>query len=435
MKRRGIMIIKLIQRLSCDLNQTKTQMRTFISIFLLSIYSIANAQTVVGVPQQDHPFIQVIEWKGKGGLLLSQSSKEYMNQINLTLVGEGDTKMWEQKFNPTNHAPHYIFNEGTNYIYFIDNRDLLNNGRFYFNQINAGGNAKSGTLDIGIKIKRFEGEYDYNKFEFQDATVTDKVLISQYRFYDKKGKEYHEFAMFMTHHNLTHNVIKLGHVDADAIKNNERGQWNFVGFDNEISHFSWRENKTDVNGYSVKGFSAKGELTTDMFLKEPENCVKFINFGYGNRGKYYIEDMTRQGVETGLISLINGEFYLLTIQEVNGDNKLILAHLVNDKWIEVNSNPIGGFVEKEEIYLGSFPINEGITYHYKHGEKNEVGILYFEKEKNGYTEPFTAQSAFNPSHLLNESLPNKFITSVSNGILTCDLFQLSRNGGVTFMRE
>lgn len=410
-------------------------MRILFSIIFISIYSFTNAQTVIGVAQQDHPFIQVIEWKGKGGLLLSQSSKEYMNQINLTLVGEGDSKMWEQKFNPTNHTPYYLFNEGTNYIYFIDNQDLLNNGRFYFNQINSAGNAKSGILDVGIKIKRFEGFYDYNKFEFQDAAVTDKVLMSQYRYYDKKEKEYHEFALFMTHHNLIHEVIKLGHVSEDAIKNNKSGQWNFIGFNNEISHFSWREMKTDVAGYSIKGFSPKGELVADLFLKEPENCRTFKNTGYGNTGKYYITDETRYGTETGLISLINGKYYLLTLQSNNGNNNLVLSTLEDDKWIELNTVSVGNIDVKSNVYLGSFPINEGITYHYKHNGKDEVGILYFEAGKTGKTEQFTSQSAFNPSHLLFESISTEFITAVSTGILTCDLLQFSRNSGVTFMRK
>jgi hypothetical protein len=410
-------------------------MRTLLSLIFISTCTFSDAQIVIGVPQQDHPFIQTIEWKGKGSLLLSQSSKEYMNQINLTLVGEEDSKMWEQKFNPENHTPHFLFNEGANYVYFIDNLDLMNNGRFYFSQINNAGNAKSGTLDIGIKVKRFEGYYDYNKFEFQDATVTDKALVSQYRYFDKKGKEYHEFAMFMTHHNLTHNVVKLGHVDEDNIKSNKSGQWNFIGFDNEVSHFSWREHKTDVAGFSIKGFSPKGELVADLFLREPKNCLTFKNFGYGNMGKYYIKDESRFGAETGLISLINGKFYLLTLQSKGGDNEIVLSRLENDKWFDLNSTSVGSIGEKVEIYLGSFPINEGVTYHYKHNGKDEVGILYFEEGKLGKTEPFSIQSAFNPSHLLFDSQPNEFITAVSTGILTFDLQQFARNGGVTFMKK
>ncbi len=410
-------------------------MRIFLLSALLTFFYSSTAQTVIGVPPQDHPFIQAIEWKGKGGLLLSQSSKEYMNQINLTLVGEEDSKMWEQKFNPENHTPHFLFNENTNYIYFIDNLDLKNNGRFYFNQINTAGNAKSGTLDIGIKVKRFEGYYDYNIFEFQDATVTDKVLISQYRYYDKKAKEYHEFAMLMTHHNLTHNVIKLGHVDADAIKSETSGQWNFVGFDNEISHFSWRENKADALGYTIKGYSPKAELVSDLFLPEPKNCVKFKNFGYGNMGKYYLTDESRYGVETGLISISNGEYYLLTLKADGEDNKITLHQLKNEKWSEINSMSVGKLAEKSTVYLGSFPINEGITYHYKNGDKDIVGILYYEEEKEGKTEPFTSQSAFNPSRLLLDAQPMEFITQVSTGILTCDLQQFARNGGITFMRN
>src|SRR5690606_9909453 len=136
-------------------------------------------------------------------------------------------------------------------------------------------------------IKRMEGDYDYNKFEFQDAAVTDKALVTQYRYYDKKQKEYHEFAMFMTHHNMTHYVIKLGYTDEDKIKTEENGQWNYIGFNDELAHFSWRELKVDIPGWTIRGFSPKGELTTDLFIEEPKNLVPFANFGYGNSGKYY----------------------------------------------------------------------------------------------------------------------------------------------------
>ena len=151
-------------------------MSTLLSLIIFSIYSFSNAQTMIGVYQQDHEFIQAIEWKGRGGLLLSQSSKEYMHQINLTLVGEEDSKMWEQKFNPENHTPHYLFNEGASYIYFIDNLDLLNNGRFYFSQINTAGNAKSGSAGVppsssraatagGTFVGRRAGDYRLEQVE------------------------------------------------------------------------------------------------------------------------------------------------------------------------------------------------------------------------------------------------------------------------------
>lgn len=387
----------------------------------------------ISVAPKDHPFIQIIEWKGMGGLLLSQSPKEYMNQINLSLVGDAESELWNQKFNPNNHTPYYLFNENTNYIYFIDNLDLVNNGRILFSQINSAGNAKSGTLDVGLKVKRMEGYYDYNKFEFQDAGVTDKALFTLYRYYDKKEKEYHEFAMFMTHHNMTHYVIKLGHVEADKIKGEQSGQWNYIGFNDEIIHFSWRELKVDIPGWTIKGFSPKGELTSDLFLEEPEQIIPFINFGYGNSGKYYIEDENRFGVETGLISFINNEYYLLAIQEQNGSNEITLFHLVNEKWVKLNSAPTGDINEKSgHPFLGSFAVNEGVTYHYKHDEKDVVGILFFDKEKEGKQEPFTKQSAFNPSRLIHDCNQNEFITEINEKIIACNLSQLERQSGVLF---
>lgn len=170
--------------------------KLILSLFILLGFS-GNTQNF-GIAIKNHPFYNIIEWKGKGGLLMSRSPKEILNQINLTLVGELEEGIWDQKINPKIRDPYYIFNEDTKYIYFLDNLDLVDNGRATFNQMNSGGNIKSKELDIGSKVKAMEGNYDYNKFQFVDAQVTDKALVYHYRYYDKKEKEFHEFAVFMT---------------------------------------------------------------------------------------------------------------------------------------------------------------------------------------------------------------------------------------------
>jgi len=410
-------------------------MNKLLLIALLVIGFNCQAQSF-GIPIKDHPYYRIIEWKGKGGLLMSRSPKEILNQIGLALVGDEEEGKWDQKFNPKTRNPYYLFNENTRYVYFLDNLDLINNGRTTFNQINSGGNIKSTVLDVGMKVKRMEGGYDYNKFEFLDAAVTEKALVYHYRYYHKKEKEYHEFAAFMTHHNLTLYVFELGYVDAKDVQDGKNGQWKFAGFDGETIYFAWREVKTDVRGWTVKGYSPKGVMLEDHFLLEPKNLRKFRNIGYGNSGKYYTTDEKRFALETGLISSINGSFYSVVIQDRNGGSELVLLKRDGDLWEELNSVALAPIDEEEDdVRLGTFPINEGITYHYKHQGVDKVGILLFEKGKKGDQEKFTEMSAYNPSRLILENTEGEFVTKVAGKVLVCALRQFDFSGGISFQHR
>ena len=410
-------------------------MRKLMLCLLLFVGFNSQAQNF-GIPVKDHPYYRIIEWKGKGGLLMSHSPKEILKQIGLTLVGDRDEGTWDQKLNPKVREPFYIFNEGTRYVYFLNTLDLIDNGRISFNQMNAGGNVKSKVLDVGIKVKRLEGNYDYNKFDFVNATVTEKALVYHYRYYHKKEKEYHEFAVFMTHHNLVHNVFELGYADAKDVQDGINGQWKYAGFEGETIYFAWRGVKTDVHGWTLKGYSPKGEMMEDHFLIQPKNLRMFMNIGYGNTGKYYVKDEKYHSMETGLISYINGNFFLTAIQERNGSNNLVLFERDGDDWIELNSVALGAIDEKEdEVRLGTFPINEGITYHYKHNGADKVGILNFEKGKEGQQEDFTESIVYNPSRLVLDNKEDEFVTKVTNGVLICNLTQFGGNGGIGFQRR
>lgn len=404
-------------------------------IVLLSYQSQAQNFTI---PIKDHPYFRIIEWKGKGGLLMSRNPKEFMNQINLSLIGEKEEGMWDQKFNPKVREPFYLFNENTRHVYFLNNLDLVDNGRATFNQINSAGNVKSKVLDVGLKVKALKKGYEYNKFNLINATVTEKALIYHYRYHDKKEKEYREFAVFMTHHNLQHNIVELGYVDVKDVQNGKSGQWVFAGFEGEVNYFSWGEMKADVRGWTIKGFSPKGEVVEDHFLKEPDYVRPFKNIGYGNTGKYYTNDDDLNDTERGIVSYIDGHFYATSIQDRANGSELVLQKQIGedgDVWEELNSIPLEAFNPKEDIELGTFPIKEGITYHYRHDGIDKVGILHFEKNHIGLQEDFTEQSVFNPSRFLIDHSENEFVTKAVNKVVVCDLEQFKRSGGVSFQHR
>lgn len=410
--------------------------KTLFFLFVLTAIS-AHSQNF-GIPVKSLPFYTIIEWKGQGGLVLSRSPKEILNQIGMTLVGELEEGKWDQKFNPGTRDPYYLCAENARNIYFLDNLNPIENGRVGFNQINGAGNIKSGVVDIGIKVKLLPEAHDYNLFELVDASVTDKVLVYLYRYYNKKEKEYFDFAVFITHHNLQPIVFQLGKgVDREFIETQKKGQWQIAGFKENLLYLSWREIKADVEGAVIQGFNAKGELMEDHFVFDPDGVQKFLNTGYGTTGKYYVQDESKYTAETGVVSFIDGQFYFTCIMEEDGVNSLVLMEREADHWNPINSTPIGDIdPEADAVRFGASAIKEGVVYHYKHNGTDKVGILFFEKGKAGVQEDYTPNSVYNPSALLLKHSKEEFVTQVGGKIVVCNKSQFNNSGaGLQFLHR
>jgi len=52
----------------------------------------------IEIKEAGHPYFDIVEWKGMGGLLLSKDPSGNSKQINITLVGDHPTSIWDQKF-------------------------------------------------------------------------------------------------------------------------------------------------------------------------------------------------------------------------------------------------------------------------------------------------------------------------------------------------
>jgi hypothetical protein len=399
---------------------------------LITFLAFQGVSQDFSIPVKDHPHYNLIEWRGNGGLLMSRSHKEFMQQINLTLIGEKEEGMWDQKFNPKTREPLYLSSENARHVYFLDFLDLQNNGKQSFNQVNFGGGVKLDIADIGIKFKRLGVEYDYNKFELLNSAVTDKALVSHYRYYDKKEKEMYEYATFITHHNFAVYPMQLGYVSVDKIKDGDAGQWQYAGFIGELAYFAWHEVKTDIDGWVVRGFSPKGELEEDIFLNAPKKLIKVEDIGFGPVGKYYLPE-DRRVLETGLVSVINDQFYVLVAQEKETGPELVLFKLNEDgeTWKEINSKKFE-YNPEFPIRLGVYPITEGITYHFEHNGVDVASILHFDKEKTGLEKDFTETTIYNLSSLLYEKKDNEFMTGLETKKLVCDMNQFQTVGGVRF---
>ncbi len=400
-------------------------------LFLLSfLWTFSLAAQTFEIEASTYPYDDIIEWKGMGALLMSRDPNGVAKQVNLTLVGDQQTSIWDQKFTPKNEKFYYISSENARYVYFLDNLEL-NNGKVYFSQLNSAGNVKSTSADIGVAVKKI-GAYDYNDLRLVNAVVTDKALVFHYRTDNKKNKSIMEIAVFMTHHNFLCYAVELGEIPEAALKDENIGHWEYVGFTGDQIFFAARDFKNKAKGWSIREYTSKGKLMNDYFINGPKNdLLTTENIGFGTTGKYYLKSERKQ--EKGLLTQINGKFYLLGGQRKSENGaELTLYELAGGEWKEINKMKLNYFIEKKALQLGIYPMNEGIGYHLDHNGYNKVSLISFTPGEETAHNDFTERTIFNPSSVFERKDRTEFTVLLPGKLLVFDTQQLNKPGAVKF---
>jgi hypothetical protein len=406
-------------------------MKSLIFIGVLIFSSSSVFSQTIEIPPVAHPFFDVIEWKGMGALLLSKDPNGTSKQVNITLIGEEVTSIWDQKFSPKDEVYYYISSDNARYVYFMDNLDLID-GKAYFSQLNSAGNVKSSSVFIGGAIKKL-GSYNYDDLELINVVVTDKALVHHFRYNDKSTKSIREFATFITHHNFLCYAVELGNTDVSAFKDENIGYWDFIGFTEDRICFAAREKSGKSNGWSVKEYTSKGKEEGTSFVKTPAELLSIENIGFGTTGKYYLKERTT--FDKGILSFINNKLYLVGGQRKSEGAELTLYEQDGDKWKELNKMSLNYFIEKKPLSLGIYPMNEGLGYHLDHNGYNKASIITFTKQPTSAHNTYTDRTIFNPSSVFNTKEKQEFSVCLQNKVLTFDTEQLNKEGSVKFELE
>lgn len=400
--------------------------RTLLAVLLMPI-------TLFGqefqIPEVDNnTFYDILEWKGTGAILMGH--KEGTKQITLTLVNEEKKSVWDQKFNPKNPGEFYfISSENARYVYFLDNLEL-EDGKVYFSQLNSAGNIKSTYVSIGDAVKKI-GKYESNNLQLVNIVVTDKALVHHFRYDDKDSKSIVEIATFITHHNRLCYAVELGATPKVDLKNENIGNWDYIGFTDDNIYFAAR-NIVDKNlGWQVKQFSSKGVEAESFFVKAPENNLLMVeNIGFGTTGKHYLK--TEKCQDKGLLCQINGTIYLVGGKKMQNAAELAVYKLDGKEWVKVNDMQLNYFIENKSLKLGIYPMNEGIGYHLDHNGYNKASIITFDKSEPSAHNSFTDRTIYNPSCVFNRKEKSEFMVTLPTSLLVFDTNQLGKSGPVKF---
>ncbi|MCJ8290274.1 MAG: hypothetical protein HRT58_11475 [Crocinitomicaceae bacterium] len=397
-------------------------------VILMSLIGFSGFAQKFTIPMVDYPFTDVIEWKGVGAILMSKNPNMTTPQINLTLVADKEVTIWDQKIRPKNKEFYYLSSENARYVYFLDNLELTK-GKVYFNQLNSAGNVKTTSVSISSAIKKL-GPYDYNKLELINVVVTDKALVHHFRYEDKKAKVIREFATFITHHNMLCYAVELDAIPTSDLKDENIGQWNYIGFTGNEIYFAARGYSSKKKGWSTRSYTSKGKEIQESFLEAPSDLLPIENIGFGTTGSYYLEE--KHVVERGLLAQINGKMYLMGAVRSNGGAALILHVREEGEWKALNTMNLNYFIENKNLKLGIYPMNEGLGYHLDHNGYDKVSMIYFEAGQSSTHNDFSTRAIVNPSSTLYPKKKEEFTVNLPNLVLVFNTNQLGKEGEVEF---
>lgn len=401
------------------------------ALFLALLLSFGLSAQEFEIEAQTNPYYDIIEWKGQGAILMSRDPNQTTRLINLTLVGDQTSSIWDESFTPRDDEFFYISSENARYVYFLDDLEL-DNGKVYFTQLNEAGNKKTKNVSL-VSTFRNLGVDDFNDLELINIVVTDKALVHHFRYEDKKEKVIREYATFITHHNLLPYGAEIGSIPMDDLKKEDVGNWEYIGFTDDKICFAARSVSDKKKGWSVAEYTSKGVLKSTTFLEAPEDYLMVENIGFGTTGKHYLK--SGYSSEKGLVCYINDKFYMVGGERQDAGARLILHEWKEGDWVEINRMELNYFLEKKPLKLGLYPMNEGIGYHLDHNGYDKASIITFSEREISAHNTFTDRTIYNPSSVFNRKEKQEFMVTLPGVVLTFDTQQLNKEGPVKFTME
>ncbi|MCO5260194.1 MAG: hypothetical protein M9916_08630 [Crocinitomicaceae bacterium] len=391
--------------------------------FLLSLNLFAQKFTILKTVQ---PFYSIIEWKGMGAMLLSKDPTNNSKQIYLTLVGESDKSIWEQQFIPANNKYYYISSENARYVYFL--RDLKpENGKVYFDQLNSAGNIKNTNVSIISAIKNLG--YDPLNLTLKNVVVTDKALVYHFRDFNKSDKIHTDIALFITHHNLLPYAVVLGTTSDEELKAGRVNHFQYVGFTGDEICFADYSVKKEGKGWTIVKFNSKGKELNRVFIKNNISTTStFSTSGFGTNGAYYLQ--SENGVQNGLVTFQNNQFYLTTITATSTNATMELHQLNDNKWEKINQLPLSP--SKGGYTLGVYPQNEAMTYRVTSKEFGDKTVALFLNGATPTINPFNESVIYNPSRMIVTEKSGLFAISLPTRTLFFDANQFKSTTDMEF---
>ncbi len=387
------------------------------------------------IPKEEFPFYEIVEWKGKGALLISKDPTEKLKKINITLVGGQNKATWNQSFNPKGKQYYYLTGENSDYVYFMDNL-IPEDGKYFFTQACSNGIVKTSssvlTHIFGMVFKNI-ADLKIDKLELVDVVMTEKALVHIFRYYHERDKKYFELGVFMTHNNMISYACILGEVKEDQLRDEYMGHWKYIGSSGDKIYFAVRGyNKELKKGWLVSGYTPKAELISSNFVINSDLKYEPIDDkGFGLSGRNYLNVKTKP--EPNVLTHVNGNFFLTGILTTNGIRELKTLKLKDNKWENYYSFPLKPVTKPKPFTpIGIFPLNEGLGIKLEQNSFFTAIFMPFDLKSGTSVTLYNDKILYNPSRMFLKEKKQDFGYMIGGKKIFFSYIQLNSKSNVKF---
>lgn len=401
-------------------------MKKFLFILLGFNVGMSTAQTF-SIDPAKQPYYDIYEWKGMGAILLSKDPTGVQGQIALSSVQQDGIITWNSFLNPIDKEVFFISEEGGKYAYFLEQLQP-ENGKVFFHQLTQAGTIKTNKTDMSMAVKKL-GDYQPSDLEVIDIVCTEKALVYLFRHNNKSEKKISTIAVTMTHHNYVCYANLVAENVAASSKVEDLVSWYIAGESGENIIYAARTHVGKESGWKVKEVGPKGNTISEFSISgSGVNFIAHNRVGFGRRGSALLNKVEPQ--EMGTLLFANGSYYVGGI-ELDGTSAKLTTYKWNaEKFEKICSSPVSNYNAKKELSIGYFQLKEGIGWYVKNVTAD--GHMHQFNNPVGFVSSAVSQTITNPSRLLTDQFPAKFVCSFDTKWLVFDPKQLPVKGAVTF---
>jgi hypothetical protein len=279
--------------------------------FLISISFLFTFLTLaqVEVTNGNFPFNQIVEWPGKGTLLLGDDPTGKTDEINFNLFNSEGEVSWNRSIYPKSENTHLIVSGMSDYLYFVDDLAPINNDIRY-NQVNQSGSVVPTKFDMLSVIRSYRYTIP-SDLELKDIVNTPKALVFYFQLPVKDKGIIENFFVTITHHNNRVYHYQGPASDMDLIKDGKQGPLLFAGADESSIYFSRYEHMEGKQSVRFYPFSPKAEPIASNAIDLTEfsalsSDIQFISLN----GSHYIEKENKSTIQAnGKGVFVGGKFF------------------------------------------------------------------------------------------------------------------------------
>ncbi|PKR82121.1 hypothetical protein CW751_01935 [Brumimicrobium salinarum] len=285
---------------------------TFLTILIAPLF----AQNEIEVTPGKFPFEEIVEWPGKGTLILGSDPTERTSEINFSLLDIKGEIAWNRSVYPKSENTHLIVSGMSDYIYFVDDLEPVKN-KIRYNQVNQSGSITPTKFDLLAVIRSYKYTTPSDLI-VKEIVNTPKSLVFHLQLPVKDKGIFENFFVSITHHNNRVYHYQGPVSDMDLLKDGKESELIFEGADENrisFSRYEFSDGKNHTRSYS---FTPKAEpiARNTITLKKFDPIVStFQNVSLN--GSYYIdqENNSRREIQGKGLFLEGKYFYLVNDQK------------------------------------------------------------------------------------------------------------------------